>query len=84
MQYGSTSVIQQQAPFIIYTTFTALGDLPSERQVNKEVILHLWDAIDYSDLEQLARTFLLGTFHQLEIAAQEHVGYSEESKAIML
>lgn len=40
---------------------------------HKGVILHLWDVIDYSDLEHLTM-FLLGTFHQLEIAAQKNVG----------
>lgn len=59
-------------------------DITSEWQANKGVILYLWDAIDYSDLEQLMRMYFLGTFHQLEITVQEHVSCSEESMHIML
>lgn len=64
-------------------TFNVLLDILSEWQINKGVTLHLWDAIDCSDLEQLVRMFLLETLHQLETAAQVYVGYSEESKYIM-
>lgn len=59
-------------------------DIKSEWQANKGVILYLWDAIDYSDLEQLVRMHFLGTFRQLEITVQEHVSCSEESMHIML
>lgn len=49
-----------------------------------EELFSFWDATDYTDLEQLGRMFPLGMFHQLEIAAQEHISYSEECKNIML
>lgn len=45
-------------------SFNVLVDIKSEWQANKGVILYLWDAIDYSDLEQLVRMYFLGTFHQ--------------------
>lgn len=65
-------------------SFNVLVAITSEWQANKGVILYLWDAIDYSDLEQMVRMYFLGTFHQLEITVQERVSCSEESMHIML
>lgn len=81
---GTPLLLNSKHLSLFTKSFNVLVDIKSEWQANKGVILYLWDAIDYSDLKQLVRMYFLGTFHQLEITVQEHVGCIEESMHIML